>query len=142
MLTTSFISLASTIPLRASRWRRRPSSGRFAFIQMRVKRISRMRQMRFTRIWMKAKRPLDGRLRQREARRGMVEAKEIKLVVSVGELTVGLKKRGIACDSLVQQLDRLKQICFQTAAKTQREEILGPIVEVESDEIGCWRLFN
>src|SRR5205814_2371931 len=45
MLTTSFISLASTIPLRASHWRRRPSSGRFAFVQMRVKRIWRMREI-------------------------------------------------------------------------------------------------
>src|ERR1700730_1771552 len=69
-------------------------------IELAMIKISRMRQMRFTRIWTKAKRALDGRLRLCEACRGKVEAKEIKLVVSVGELTVGLKKRGIASDGL------------------------------------------
>src|SRR4029453_822036 len=117
-------------------------SQRPTIIELAMIKISRMRQVRFTRICTKAKRALDCRLRQRAACRRMVEAKEIELVVSIGELTVRLEKGGIPCEGLVQQVDCLKQICFQTTAKTQREEILGPIVEVEGGEVGCWRLFN
>src|SRR3982751_4927276 len=72
----------------------------------------------------------------------MVVAKEIKLVMSIRELRVRLEKGGIACDCLVQQFDCLKQICFHPAAKTQLEKILGPIIEIKSDEVRGWRLFN
>src|SRR5215813_15513745 len=72
----------------------------------------------------------------------MVEAEKIELFVCVCELTVRLQKRGIARHGLVQQVDRLQQICFQTAAETQLEKVLGAIVQIESNEIACWRPFN
>src|SRR4030095_5253513 len=49
-------------------------SQRPTIIEVAMIKISRMRQMRFTRIWTKAKRALDGRLRKRKACRRMVEA--------------------------------------------------------------------
>src|SRR5215470_16171104 len=72
----------------------------------------------------------------------MVKAMDIKLVMSEPQLAICLHEGRITRDSLVQQIGPLQQICLQTVAKTQCQKILGPIVEVESDEIGCWRLFN
>src|ERR1700742_2477022 len=72
----------------------------------------------------------------------MVEAEKIELLMCVGELAVRLKKRGIACDGLIQQVDRLEQICFQAAAEANRKKIFGAVVEIESDKVRCRRLFN
>ena len=41
----------------------------------------------------------------------MVEAKEVKRVMSVGELAIRLEKRWVTRDSLVQQIGRLEQVC-------------------------------
>ncbi|KAF5407149.1 MAG: hypothetical protein Udaeo2_27770 [Candidatus Udaeobacter sp.] len=98
--------------------------------------------MGFTCIWTKAKCLLDGRFSQCQPCRRMVEAEKIELLMCVCELAVCLKKRGVARDGLIQQVDRLQQVCFQAAAKTEREQILGAIVEVESKEVGCRRLLN
>ena len=105
-------------------------------------KISRIRQMGLTCVWTKAKCSLDGCFSQSQPCRRMVEAEKIELLMCVGELAVRLKKKGIACDGLIQQVDRLQQICFQAAAETKREKILGAIVEVESNEVGCRRSFN
>ena len=96
-------------------------------------KISRVGQVHFARTWVKAKRPLDGRFSQRRPCRSMVVAKEIKLIMGVSQLAIRLEKGGITCNGLVQQIDRLQQICFHTAAKAQREKILGAVVEVESN---------
>src|SRR4029077_21014449 len=105
-------------------------------------KISGAREMRFTCVWIKANCALDGRLGQREPSRRMVEAQKIKLVMSMRESAIRLEEVRITGNSLVQQIDRLQQICFQAAAETQREKSLGTIIKIESDEIGCWRLFN
>ena len=38
----------------------------------------------------------------------MIEAKEVKRIMSVGELAIGIEKRWIMRDSLVQQIDCLE----------------------------------
>ena len=67
----------------------------------------------------------------------MVEAQKIKLVMSMRESAIRLEEGRITRNSLVQQIDRLQQICFQAAAETQCEKSLGTIIKIESDEIGC-----
>src|SRR4029077_2853199 len=39
-------------------------------------------------------------------------------------------------------IGRLQQIRFQRTTQTHRKKIIGAIVEVESNEVGCRRLFN
>jgi hypothetical protein len=72
----------------------------------------------------------------------VVEAKKIELLMCASELAVRLEKREIACDGLIQQVDRLQQIRFQATAKTKLEKIPGAIVQIERNEVSCWRLFN
>src|SRR6266446_1536399 len=64
-----------------------------------------------------AKRRLDRRFRERQTCRTMIEAKEVKLVRGVGKLAIGLEKRRITGDSLVQQIGGLEQILPRPAAK-------------------------
>jgi hypothetical protein len=47
----------------------------------------------------------------------MVEAKEVKLVMGGGKLAIGLEKSGITRDSLVQQIDGLKQFRPRSTVK-------------------------
>ena len=47
----------------------------------------------------------------------MVEAKEVKLVMGVGKLAIGLEKRRITRNSLVQQIGRLEQFRLRPTAK-------------------------
>ena len=70
----------------------------------------------------------------------MVEAKEIKPVMSVGELAIGIEKRWIARDSLVQQIDCLQK--SSSAAIAGQKKIFGARVKIESDDIAGWRALN
>src|SRR5437867_3934083 len=73
----------------------------------------------------------------------MVMAKQVKEVVSPGELAIRIEKRGIACDSLIQQLGPLEQISFIVAAKGRiQKKILGARVQIERGDIACWGTFD
>ena len=47
----------------------------------------------------------------------MIEAKEVKLVMGVGKLAIGLEKRGITGDSQIQQIGGLEQVRSGLTAK-------------------------
>ena len=64
--------------------------------------------MRFARVGTEAKSRLNGRLRQRQARRRSIVAKEVKNVMGESQLTICLEKCRISRDSLVQQIDRFQ----------------------------------
>src|SRR6202162_4934724 len=67
----------------------------------------------------------------------MIEPQKIKLIVSVGQLAVSLEKREVACDSLIQEVSRFKQIGFTVGAEARRkQESLGAAVESEGGDIG------
>src|SRR5205823_2558895 len=70
----------------------------------------------------------------------MVEAKEVKLIMNPGELTIGLEKRRIARHSLVQQIDCPQRV--RAPAKSRANDIIGARIELESDEISGWLLLN
>src|SRR5262249_53755945 len=65
-------------------------------------KIFRTRKVRFARVGTEAKRCLNGRLRQSQARRRSIVAKEVKNVMGESQLTICLEKRRISRDSLVQ----------------------------------------
>ena len=72
----------------------------------------------------------------------MVETKEVELVMSVGELAIGLEKRGITRDSLVQQIGGLEQVRHRPTAKQRQKKVSRPEVKIVGDKIrGRW-LFN
>src|ERR1051325_1877961 len=70
-------------------------------------------------------------------------AKPVKKAVHLGEEAVRLEKRGIARDSLVQQIDCLQQIrsAFATEGRRQKE-ILATRVKIECDEVSRWLALN
>ena len=70
-------------------------------IQVPSVKVLRTCKMCFACIRTEAKRRLDGCLRQREARRRVIEAKEVNEVMSVCELTIGLEERWIMRDGLI-----------------------------------------
>src|SRR6266566_7207539 len=72
----------------------------------------------------------------------MVEAKEVKLVMGVGKLAIGLEKRGIAGDSLVQQIGGLEQVCPRPAAKYGQKKVSRPQVKIVGHKIRSRWLFN
>jgi hypothetical protein len=73
----------------------------------------------------------------------MVEAEEVKEIMSEGKLAIGLEKGWVMRDSLVQQIDRLLQIRSRATGKTRRQQkIFGAVVEIEGGEVGGWWLFN
>src|SRR5437867_12444442 len=98
-------------------------------------KIPRPREMRFTIIWTKAKCGLNGCFCWRQPRRSMVKSREVKLVMSPGELTIRIEKRSIARHSLVQQIDCLTEIRHPAAKGCPRKHMTGARIEIESDEI-------
>ena len=74
---------------------------------------------------------------------GSMVAKQVKMVVSRGELAIRLEKRWIACHSLIQQIDCLQPIRFRRATERRRQkEIVGTRVKIERDEVGGWLALN
>src|SRR5882724_12656350 len=71
----------------------------------------------------------------------MVDAKEIKRVMSEGELAIRIKKRWITRDSLVQQIDRLEGIRFPDRAFPQ-QNIFGARVEIERADVARRRTLD
>src|SRR5437762_59020 len=65
----------------------------------------------------------------------MVKAREVKLVMSPGELTIRIEKRWIARHGLVQQIDCLTEIRHPAAKGCPRKHMTGARIEIESDEI-------
>src|SRR5437870_1116910 len=65
----------------------------------------------------------------------MVKTREVKLVMSPGELTIRIEKRWIARDGLVQQIDCLTEIRHPAAEGCPRKHMTGARIEIESDEI-------
>src|SRR5882724_246054 len=97
----------------------------------------------FTCIGPEAKRRFDGRSRQGQAVGSMVEAKGIKRVMRVSELTIRLEIRWVMCDSLVQQIGRLEEIRFRATAKACRQKkIFGARVEIERRDVARRRTFD
>ena len=74
----------------------------------------------FACIGPEAKGRFDGGSRQGQAGGSMVEAKGIKRVMRVSELTIRLEKRWVMRDSLIQQIGRLEEIRFRATAKACR----------------------
>src|SRR4029450_8768180 len=73
----------------------------------------------------------------------MVVAKQVKEVVSPGELAIRIEKRWITRDSLIQQLGPLEQISFIVAAKGRvQKKILGARVQIERGDIACRGTFD
>src|SRR4029077_15531998 len=76
-------------------------------IKISIIKMKRSREVCFAGIWTDAKCFLDGCFRCRQPLGGMVEAKEVNLVMSRSERAIGFKKRWIARYSRVQQIDSL-----------------------------------
>ena len=102
----------------------------------------RTRKVSFASIGTQTKRFLDGRFCQCQARGRMVESKRVQEVMSVSELAICLKERWIMRDGQVQQVSRLQQIGSCTAKTRHRKKISGPVVKIESSEIGRRRSLN
>ena len=63
--------------------------------------------------------------------------------MSQDELEIGIEKRWIMCDSLVQQIDGLQQIRFPRSARLScQKKIFGASVEIEGGEVGGWWLLD
>src|SRR6266480_810106 len=71
----------------------------------------------------------------------MVGPKEIKRVMSPGELAVRIDKRWVSRNGLVQQIDRLQQILSLSAGRPQKK-ILGARVEIECADVARRRAFD
>src|SRR5947209_19486675 len=71
----------------------------------------------------------------------MVDAKEIKRVMSEGELAIRIKKRWITRDSLVQQIDRLEGICFPDRPRPQKN-IFSARVDIERADVARRRTLD
>ena len=93
-------------------------------------------KVRFARVGTETKRCLNCRLRQRQARRRSIVAKEVKNVMGPRQLTICLEKRRISRDSLVQQIDRFEQILFPSIAKERgRRKSFGARIKIEGIEV-------
>ena len=66
----------------------------------------------------------------------MVEAKEVKQVMSVGELAVRLEKRWVTRDGLVQQISCLQQFRSRGTTKACQKKIFGLRVKIEGGDVG------
>src|SRR5437762_5941843 len=65
----------------------------------------------------------------------MVKPREVKLVMSPGELTIRIEKRWIARHGLVQQIDCLTEIRHPAAKGCSRKHMTGARIEIEGNEI-------
>src|SRR5437667_7988113 len=63
----------------------------------------------------------------------MVDAIEIKLIMSEGQLAIRIEKRWVARDSPVQQIDSLPKI--QYLAPSLQKNIIGARIQIKSNEI-------
>src|SRR5437899_490711 len=63
----------------------------------------------------------------------MVDAIEIKLIMSKGQLAIRIEKRWVARDSPVQQIDSLPKI--QYLAPSLQKNIIGARIQIKSNEI-------
>ena len=72
----------------------------------------------------------------------MVEAKEVKQVMSVGELAVRLEKRWVTRDGLVQQISCLQQFRSRGTAKACQKKVFGLRVKVKGGDVGRRGMFN
>src|SRR4029453_11501767 len=99
--------------------------------------------MRFAGIRTKAERRLDGRFRERDTCRRMIEAKAIKEIVNPSQLAIGLEERRVVHDSLVQQIGCLKQVGSRSSTKGARQkETLRSAIEIEGGQVRGRRLLN
>src|ERR1700758_3779251 len=86
---------------------------------------------------------LDGRFGQLKAGIGVIETEQINAVMRSRELTVGIKERGIARNSLIEESNGFKQIIFFPRAKRNLiDEVFGSEVRVVGDKICSRRLLN
>src|SRR5438552_15050509 len=69
----------------------------------------------------------------------MVDAIEIKLVMSEGELAIRIEKRWVARDGPVQQIDSLPKIQYLAPSL---QNIIGARIQIKSNEIPGRFAFN
>src|SRR5260370_36120002 len=72
----------------------------------------------------------------------MVEARQIKAVMSASELAIRLEKRRVTRDSLVQQISCLQPFRFCGTAKARQKKSFGARVEIERSDVTCWRVLD
>src|SRR5437667_11733467 len=72
----------------------------------------------------------------------MVEAKEVKQVMSVSELAVRLEKRWVTRYGLVQQISCLQQFRSRGTAKACQKKIFGLRVKIEGGDVGRRGMFD
>ena len=79
---------------------------------------------------------------KRQTRGCMIEAKEIKRVMSVGELAIGLEKRRIMRDAWFSRSSGLGAVfAFRSIEVRRQQKIFGARVEIKGAQIGCrWSL--
>src|SRR4029453_14638007 len=65
----------------------------------------------------------------------MVEAKEVKQIMSVGELAVRLEKRWVTRDGLVQQISCLQQFRSRGTAKACQKNKFSASVKIEGGNV-------
>ena len=71
-------------------------------------KIPPTREVCFSGIRLQTKGSVESGLGQRKPLRGVINPKEIELVVRIGELAISEEKLRITCNSLVQQVNRLQ----------------------------------
>ena len=99
--------------------------------------------MRFSRIRPQAECGLNRRFRQRQPRRSVVGAEEVKQIVRVSQLAVSEEKLRITRYRLVQQINSLQQILSGSGGETCRKnESLGATVEIERCDVRRERLLD
>src|SRR5437762_3422202 len=96
-------------------------------------------EVRFARVGLKAKRSGQRCFCGRQSGGSMVSCdQEIKLVVCVAQLAVSKKESGIARQSLVEQIYRLKNAFTTHRAKScAKQEILRAAVEIKRGDVVC-----
>src|SRR5205823_12156111 len=70
----------------------------------------------------------------------MVEAEEVKPIMSVGKLAIRIEKRWIMRDSPVQQIDCLELFCCPGRLRVQKN--FGARVKIERADVGRRRTFD
>jgi hypothetical protein len=106
-----------------------------AIIAMYPIKIFRAREVRCTCIRTKANCRLNGCLPLRPAVQEYVQPKEVKRVMSVGELAVSLEKRWVTPDGFVQQVSCRQQSRSCGTAKACQKKIFGLSIELEGGDI-------
>ena len=72
--------------------------------------------MRFTSFGTQAERCVNGCFCQSQPRGSVVVTREIKDVMSIGELAISIEERCVSCGRLIQQIDHVQQIRFLSAS--------------------------